>query len=182
MANGKKKGNRGERQVVDFFKEWSGLEFSRVPQSGGLRWHRKDDTTGDVICTTKKKKCGLSIESKNYREINFQHLLLPGVQCDILKFWAQAKEDGIRGEKTPILLMRVNGMKKSTFFVVMDFVMFWLIKTRLEQRQKWPTEGVLLESGKLGIVMFHSDFLKTIPYGSFNKVVKGINKEMYEKA
>ena len=34
MANSKKKGSKNERDVCKFWKEWSGLSFTRVPASG----------------------------------------------------------------------------------------------------------------------------------------------------
>ena len=52
--NSKKKGNRLELAVTQFMKEWTGYEFSRVPQSGGLRWQNRTSIAGDVICTDKK--------------------------------------------------------------------------------------------------------------------------------
>ena len=42
--NSKKKGSRNERQLSKIFEKWTNLTFSRTPSSGGLRWHRTDDT------------------------------------------------------------------------------------------------------------------------------------------
>ena len=119
MANGKAKGNKGEREVAKFWKDWSGLEFSRVPASGGLRWQKKDDISGDIICTDERKsrRFPFSIESKFYKDINFEHLILGNKKVKILEFWAQAKEDGERSNRFPILFMRYNMMAKQTWFV-----------------------------------------------------------------
>lgn len=54
--NSKKKGNRLELAVTQFMKEWTGYEFSRVPQSGGLRWKNRTSIAGDVICTDKNMR------------------------------------------------------------------------------------------------------------------------------
>lgn len=54
--NSKKKGNRLELAVTQFMKEWTGYEFSRVPQSGGLRWQNRTSIAGDVICTDKNTR------------------------------------------------------------------------------------------------------------------------------
>lgn len=117
--NSKKKGNKTERQVAHLFKEWSGWEFSRVPQSGGLRWKKADNISGDIVCSEPNKNCWFSIEVKGYKDINFAHLLYD-VDSDIEKFWEQAKSDAKRAQKVPMLWMRYNGLPKDFFFVVMD--------------------------------------------------------------
>ena len=109
-GNSKNKGNRGEREVCKFWKEWTNYEFSRTPASGGLRWKKADNISSDVICTDDKhsRKFPFSIESKFYKDIRFEHILLGNKKCKILEFWDQANNDSIRAGKLPVLMMRYN--------------------------------------------------------------------------
>lgn len=171
MANGKKKGNRGERAAVAFLKEWTGKEFSRVPQSGGLRWKSQKTVTGDVICTEEGHYCSFSIEVKNYNELNFQHLLIEDVNSKILKFWEQCKEDASRVSKVPLLLMRRNGMAKNSFFIVLPYPL--VVKFLIPHTPK-PITTPYLVSRLPGEQLFISTtaYLSTLPYKIINKKLR----------
>jgi len=119
--NSKKKGNKAELQVSKQFATWTGFEFQRVPQSGGLRWSNRDSIVGDIICCDKehKDKFPFTVEVKSYNKIDFNHLLLP-VKSDISKFWQQSLEEGAAVGKVPLLLMRYNGLPKDFWFVVIS--------------------------------------------------------------
>ena len=121
-TNSKKKGNRAERDVAKWWELWTGFEFGRVPASGALRWKKTDNITSDVICTDDKhsRRFPFSIEVKNYKDINFSHLLLNLKSCKIHDFWKQANDDANRGNKIPILMMRYNGMPKSEYFFIVS--------------------------------------------------------------
>lgn len=121
MANSKKKGNKAERELCKWFQKWTGFPFTRVPASGGLRWKNTNATAGDIICDDERhsRRFQFSVESKSYKDINFEHLLLGNKKIKILEFWQQACDDAKRSGKLPILFMRYNGMTKDTYFVVM---------------------------------------------------------------
>lgn len=116
--NGKKKGNKGERMAVAFFKEYTGLDFARTPQSGGLRWGKSENIAGDIVCVEKNYIFPFGVEVKSYNDLKFNHLLYLD-KSRIQEFWEQAKADSKRAEKLPMLLMRYNGLPKNFFFVVM---------------------------------------------------------------
>ena len=120
MVNSKKKGNKAERQLCSWFKTWTNMNFTRVPASGGLRWKNKNATTGDIICDDERhsRRFLFVIESKTYKDINFEHLILGNKKCKILEFWEQVNDDAKRSDKIPLLFMRYNGMNKNTWFVV----------------------------------------------------------------
>lgn len=120
MANSKRKGNRFERVVANYFTDWSGFKFGRTPGSGSF--HNNRDLGSDLICNDDKHKnrCCISIECKNYQDIRFEHVLLGNKRCKILSFWSQAKRDANRTKKLPILCMRYNSMPKGEFFFVVD--------------------------------------------------------------
>lgn len=133
--NSKKKGSRFERVICKVFTQWTGYEFQRVPQSGGLRWKKADNITSDVTCTDPKhsRRCLLSIECKSYQDIRFEHILLENKSCKILSFWEQASGDAERANKFPMLVMHYNGMPKEEAFVMVN----------------WPTAKIMLDQGKL---------------------------------
>ena len=135
MANSKKKGNKGEREVAKWWQEWTGFEFARVPSSGGLRWHSTHNTIGDIMCTHERhsRRFQFAIECKNYKDINFEHLILGNKKIKILDFWKQTQEDADRGDKVPILFMRYNGMPKNTYFVIVSRVFFRIFYNDMEQ-------------------------------------------------
>lgn len=123
--NSKKKGNRNERLGTKLWSKWTGWEFSRVPASGGLRWKKTDDITGDIICTEKGVyNFKFSIEMKFHKDIEFNYLLLGKKKNPVMKFWEQCKKDASRADKIPILFMRYNGMPKDTYFVVISHETF----------------------------------------------------------
>src|ERR1017187_7150756 len=121
--NRRKKGARGEKLACKVFSEWVKCPFHRVPASGGLHW-RTANTCGDIVAGDDLVRFNFSVEVKNYADLNFGHLLMPHVDCDILKFWKQCKTDAVRGKKIPLLMMRYDGMKRDLFFVVMKEVHF----------------------------------------------------------
>jgi len=123
--NSKKKGNRNENNVAKLLKKWTGYEFARVPQSGGLGWQNRMQVTGDVIPTDPAEmvKFPFSVEAKFYKEINFEAPLL-GLNSDIIDWWIQAASDAKRANKLAILFMRRNGMPKDTHYVIIDASVF----------------------------------------------------------
>ena len=168
-VNGKAKGNKGERDLAKWWKDWSGLEFSRVPQSGGLRWQKTDDISGDIIPTDKKgtRRFPFSIESKSYRDLRFEHIILGNTKVKILEFWAQAKADGLRGNKYPILFFRYNGMKKYTWFLMIRYEEFKYLDKKLFEFPYFD----LTTNGERVIIMNSTDALKT-DYHKFIKSIK----------
>lgn len=120
--NSRSKGNKNERELAKLFKAWTKKEFARTPSSGGLQW-KSSNSKGDIVCTTEGHYFPFCIEAKNYKDINFQHLLyLPKAKID--EFWAQAKRDADKANKIPLLFMRYNGMPKNMHFVVLEFKFF----------------------------------------------------------
>lgn len=162
--NSKNKGNKGEREVASFMKEWTGYEFTRVPQSGGLRWKSRENIAGDIICSDPKheRHCKISIEVKFPKEVAFEHLLLPTVGKNTDKvnhYWAQATRDAKAVNKLPLLFIHRNGMKKGTFFVVMPTSFFEM--TGLE-KTVYGVMRYLNESQDITII--NSEDLKKLYY------------------
>lgn len=129
MANSKAKGNKGERELCKWFQQWTGYPFTRVPASGGLRWKNTNATAGDIICDDERhsRRFQFSVESKSYKDINFEHLILGNKSNKVLEFWSQCNDDATRSDKVPILFMRYNGMPKNTWFVIIPFKVYNLL-------------------------------------------------------
>lgn len=173
--NSKNKGNKGEREVVQFMKDWTGYEFSRVPQSGGLRWQNRKTIAGDVICTDEKheRNCKISIEVKFPKEIGFEHLLLPtkGKNTDKLNhYWEQCTSDAAAVNKVPFLFIHRNGMAKGTFFVVMPAQIYMGMIHKLSY---YPEKYGAMSYNNLStsIVILHSDDLKLANYKALHKKI-----------
>lgn len=173
MANGKKKGNKNERDLTKWWKEWTSLEFSRVPSSGGLRWQRKDDITGDIICTDPRhsRRFPFTIETKFYKDINFEHLILGNKSAKIWDFWEQAKEDGERSNRIPILFMRYNNMPRNTWFIVVDLKVFNIFLKRAK-KQICTHTYFIIEDKAHRVVCLNSNSLLGTTYKEIIKDIK----------
>lgn len=158
--NSKKKGNRNERKLGKLWQAWTGWEFNRVPASGGLRWKKSDNITGDIICTEPGiMNFKFSIETKSYKDLDFHNLVNGNKICNVAGFWEQAMDDANRGSKIPILFMRSNGMKSGMYFVIISLKVYMKVFKYLNLsygRIKFKNEWVLINSEDL----FNSDFQK----------------------
>lgn len=181
--NSKNKGNRGELEVAKFMKSWTGYEFTRVPQSGGLRWKSRENIAGDIICSDPKHEryCKLSIEVKFPKEVAFEHLLLPttGKGTDkVNHYWRQCTSDAASVQKVPILFIHRNGMKKGTFFVVVDLSLL------ANNTQKISYDyGVMIykTENNGGIIIMNSEDFKKFDYKKLHKdILKPWCKEYYK--
>lgn len=173
--NGKKKGSKNERNLAKWWQSWSGLEFTRVPASGGLRWSKTDNITGDLICADERqsRRFPFSIEAKSYNDFRFEHLILGNKKVKILEFWNQAKEDAERGNKVPILFARYNGMAASTWFTMIPVKIYdiWRIKGG---KSSYPIAKLYIDNEE--VILMNSSDLSTVDYQAFVKQVKIYNR------
>ena len=161
--NSKNKGNRNERRGCKLWSDWTGWEFSRVPASGGLRWKKQDDITGDIICTQKGiYNFKFSIEMKFHKDIEFNYLLLGKKKNPVIKFWDQCKRDAQRADKIPILFMRYNGMPKDIYFVVISHETYMKLRRAINFKQ--------------GLIRFNKDFVIFNSIDLFNSNFKKVYK------
>lgn len=160
--NQKKKGNKNERVVANWWKEYTGREFQRTPSSGGLRWKKADNIAGDIVCSEPNYIFPFSIEVKAHKVINFAHLLYD-VNSDIDQFWEQAKDDAKRAKKIPMLFMRYNRLPEGFYFIVWDRK---FAKSLYAKIGKYPKPYMVV--GKLFITT--TDALKKIKYESLHKL------------
>lgn len=163
--NSRSKGNRSERTACKFFKGWTGKEFSRTPSSGGLQW-KKANVKGDIICTEEGHYFPFSVEVKNYKDLNFEHLLYD-VKSDIMKFWSQCVADSLIANKAPMLLMRYNGMPKDLWFVMLPEYLY----------HEYLSPFIHVKEEKLFIIPYHGVVVlttNTLGKVSYKKIRKPI--------
>lgn len=186
--NSRNKGGRNERDICKWWKDWTGKDFSRVPSSGGLRWKRTADTTGDVICSDNKHflKFPFSIECKAYAKLDFSHIIkgknsAKGDKPKIIMFWEQAVSDAIRGDKIPILFMRENGQKKGTYIVAMPFMLASNIISQIYEDYGVIPTHFEIKDGEHQITIMNSDYLKSVSYKKVLRYIKKRGKEFIFK-
>lgn len=116
-VNSRRKGANNERKIAALFTKWTGRTFAKTPASGGLQW-KSAFSKGDIVCTKEGHYFPFCIEAKFHIKIDFAHLMIPGVNCEIIDFWMQCQRDAKSCNKIPILFMRYNGLKADFHFVV----------------------------------------------------------------
>lgn len=172
--NSKKKGSRFERVVCKAFTEWSGYEFSRTPQSGGLRWKKADNISSDVVCTDPihNSKCPFSIECKNHQSINFEHPLLGNKNCKIKDFWDQATNDANRANKVPLLIIRYNSMSSGEAFFAVGPELHEYMKAYIDNYTHIHTpDGLDI------VIYLLSEVMDSIQYNAFYKFARKLLKK-----
>lgn len=178
--NSKQKGSRFERVICKVFSAWTGYEFQRVPQSGGLRWKKTDNITSDVTCADPKhsRRCLMSIECKSYQDIRFEHILLQNKSCKILNFWEQANGDAQRANKYPFLIMHYNGMPKNEAFVMVnnDTAMAMLAQGKLQKPRMALQWGSFAQDYKDTLYVFMLSDIIQLDYKTLHKALRALNK------
>jgi len=181
MVNSRTKGSRNERNVAKLMADWSGYEFARTPQSGGLHW-KKSYTSGDIVCIDERHgpRFPFSIECKFHENLDLLHLIdntIGKKSNKILLFWEQTKRDAKQVNKIPLLFMRRNGMKAGMQFVVMptNFFLLWFAWI-----EPWICKyGVFhYTNADHAFTIINSDDLITTEYKMFYKLGKKVRKNV----
>jgi len=179
-VNSKNKGNKNELALSKLFMSWTGLEFSRVPQSGGLHWQSKN-SSGDIICTDEKhsRYFTLSIEAKHHKDISFEGLIDGSVgskKTKIKEFWAQSSSDGLDHRLIPIVFMRYDRMPKDMHFVVISGEFFQAIGPIFKCKH-----GILSfqDPNHETVVLLNSRDFFSMDYKKFHKIAKAYKKRIY---
>ena len=105
--NQKKKGNKNELYVCKVLTRWTGSEFTRIPQSGGLRWQNVMNICGDVLATDPSFYFPFVVETKDLTKL----YITPELRKNsfIYTIWKQVIRDSARAERHPMLLLRKTG-------------------------------------------------------------------------
>ena len=131
--NQKQKGNNNERRVCKVLTLWTGAEFARVPQSGGLRWQNVMNICGDVLSTDPSFDFPYVVETKDLAKVHITFELRKN--SNIYTIWKQVKRDSLRAERLPILMLRQTGDrprdKYSIFLVQTPELLAYLINNNV---------------------------------------------------
>lgn len=115
------KGVRNENRAAKVLEQWTGVPFTRVPRSGGLRWRDTANVCGDLVCEVQDFDFPFSIETKHLKKVTFIENRPLRSNSLFFTIWEQATEGAERAGKTPLAMIRENGMPKDTYYIVTSF-------------------------------------------------------------
>ena len=111
MVDSRAKGARGEYIVRDMLRDYTDLQFERVPNSGALEYLK-----GDLYVPHEKNR--FCIEVKNYAESPLTDKIFTAPKTNnLIKWWKKLKEQAIGGNQEPLLFFKYN---RSPVFVVTE--------------------------------------------------------------
>jgi Holliday junction resolvase len=116
--NTKAKGSQFERIVADILGKWAGMEFTRVPSSGGIGWKDGNvDLIGDITPKDRTQSFVFTVECKASKKIiqpTFGRLYK---SAQMQKFMEQAAKEAVHAGKYPLLIVKADGMRKKDYLV-----------------------------------------------------------------
>ena len=111
MVDSRAKGARGEYLVRDLLREYTNLQFERVPMSGALEYLK-----GDLYGPNEKNY--LCIEVKNYSDTPLTDKILTQKKTNnLIKWWKKLVIQAEGGGQDPLLFFKYN---RSKIYVVTD--------------------------------------------------------------
>jgi len=111
VVDSRAKGARGEYLVRDLLREYTNLQFERVPMSGALEYLK-----GDLYVPNEKNY--FCIEVKNYSETPLTDKILTQKKTNNLtKWWKKLVIQAEGGGQDPLLFFKYN---RSKIYVVTD--------------------------------------------------------------
>lgn len=130
MINSKKKGNRNERLCASVMSDWTGIKFTKVPASGGMRLKDTSLMAGDLM---PEEGTSMDKEADNYMPFIIEtkhkaklHYETPLPDRSLLRnIWNKAIEDANRSGRIPIALLRENGMPKGEYLFIVSGIHFY---------------------------------------------------------
>lgn len=149
--NSKAKGNANERVACKFMEEWTGIEFQRVANSGGIH-NMSPWLAGDIapVLIEDLVDFKVIIETKHLKYLG----CLDGTRRNsrIQKIFDQCVTDAARisPEHKSLCLLRQNRMTVGSYIVV------------VKENETNKTHPFFLRLGEL--LLFHSEEILHIPY------------------
>ena len=111
MVDSRAKGARGEYLVRDLLREYTNLQFERVPMSGALEYLK-----GDLYVPNEKNY--FCIEVKNYSDTPLTDKILTQKKTNnLIKWWKKLVIQAEGGGQDPLLFFKYNTSK---IYVVTD--------------------------------------------------------------
>jgi Holliday junction resolvase len=113
MVDSRAKGARGEYLVRDMLREFTGLKFERVPNSGALEYLK-----GDLYVPNSKNR--FCIEVKNYSESPLTDKVFTAKKTNnLIRWWVKLLRQAAGGDQEPLLFFKYN---RSPVFVVTSII------------------------------------------------------------
>jgi len=111
VVDSRAKGARGEYLVRDLLREYTNLQFERVPMSGALEYLK-----GDLYVPNEKNY--FCIEVKNYSDTPLTDKILTQKKTNnLIKWWKKLVIQAEGGGQDPLLFFKYN---RSKIYVVTD--------------------------------------------------------------
>lgn len=162
MATGvdsRAKGQRAEYAVRDLLREHTGMDWDRVPGSGGFG--ASHGLKGDIYLPTPTGKISaFTIEVKHYKEDVLSSNLFNATVSQLEKFWEQTVRESEQMNALPMLVFKKDRGK-------------WLVALRQEDLPpefKLPEPSMILYKKDTHIIIF-----------LFEELLKNTTKEYYTK-
>jgi len=109
MVDSRAKGARGEYLVRDLLRNFTGLQFERVPNSGALEYLK-----GDLYVPNERNR--FCIEVKNYSESPLTDKIFTAKKTNnLIRWWKKVVQQAEGGNQEPLLFFKYN---RSPVFVV----------------------------------------------------------------
>jgi Holliday junction resolvase len=95
----KTKGANYERKIAKRFEEWTGVEWVRVPMSGGFHKNKQtaDDFRGDIVPASRQRRSRIHIEAKDQKTWSLPSWL------------RQAQADTAQNGRIPLVVFHRHG-------------------------------------------------------------------------
>lgn len=118
MVDSKDKGTRAETQARDILREYTGLQWERVPGSGAL--DPKHKLKGDLYLVNRDNV--FAVEVKHYAADNLTSKILTDKTPVLLDWWNQTIREAAQVGKHPLLLFKFDRSKWFMCVKALDFV------------------------------------------------------------
>jgi len=113
MVDSRAKGARGEYLVRDMLRQFTNLQFERVPASGALEYLK-----GDIYVPHAKNR--FCIEVKNYESSPLSDKIFTAKKTNnLIRWWVKLLQQAAGGDQEPLLFFKYN---RSPVFVVTSLV------------------------------------------------------------
>jgi len=148
-SKSKQKGNRYERRCAKLLAEFTGVNFRKVPASGGFNKFggqvvAEHAFSGDVICD--KKEFCFSVEAKSQKAFSFVAMLKSPETAKFTEWWQQCVDDATKVSKLPMLIFKPDTTED---FVAVDDIGVaqlgipsWIPRFSIETYNDLPTPKI----------------------------------------
>lgn len=117
MADSRQKGQRGEMQVRDALREATGLQWERVPGSGG--YGAQHGLKGDVYLPPATGHISrYAVEVKWYKDEQLNSNILNATNSQLEKWWEQTAREAGEMSAKPMLVFKKD---RGTWFACLDY-------------------------------------------------------------